>query len=127
MFLRTVLVAAVSAATVLLSGGIAHADHMMPRSPASQENAVREAKDYLSDQGFSRQGLIKQLEYDQFSEQDATSAVDSLNVDWNAEAVRAAKDYLRDQGFSHGGLVSQLEYDGFTSSQAEYGVTAAGV
>lgn len=127
MFFRTVLVAAVSATTLMLSSGIANADHMVPRSPASQENAVREAKDYLSDQGFSRQGLIKQLEYDHFSEEDATSAVDSLNVDWNAQAVKVAKDYLSDQGFSHDGLVNQLEYDGFSPSQAEYGVAAAGL
>jgi hypothetical protein len=68
---RTVLVAVVSATTLMLSGGIAHADsddagmiklgHMMPLSPASQENAVRKAKQYLNYTAFSHDGLINQL------------------------------------------------------------------
>jgi hypothetical protein len=58
----------------------------------------------------------------------ATAAVDSLNVDYNAEAVEAAESYLEFQPFSHAGLVDQLssEYgDQFTREQAEYGASAA--
>ena len=100
---------------------------VIPLSPMSQENAVRAANDYLRDQGFSREGLIEQLEHDEYSAEDATFAVDSITVDWNAQAAKVAKEYLRDQGFSHGELIEQLEHDGFTSSQAQYGVAAAGL
>ncbi|MDT5398250.1 MAG: hypothetical protein QOH27_6464 [Mycobacterium sp.] len=96
-------------------------------SPASQANAVRAAQDYLDMQGFSRSGLIKQLEYESYSEEDAEAAVDSVGADWNANAVKSAKDYIDMQGFSHAGLVKQLEYEGYTPSQAEYGVEGAGL
>ncbi|WP_019972497.1 Ltp family lipoprotein [Mycobacterium sp. 141] len=98
-----------------------------PASTVSQRNAVRTAKDYLDYTAFSREGLIKQLEFDDFSTADATFAVDHIAVDWNEQAAKAAKDYLDYSGFSRGGLIDQLEFDGFTSSQAAYGATAAGL
>ncbi|MGV0741036.1 Ltp family lipoprotein [Mycolicibacterium sp. XJ870] len=98
-----------------------------PASTVSQRNAVRAAEDYLDYTAFSRQGLIEQLEYDDFSTADATFAVDHITVDWNEQAAEAAKDYLDYSAFSRGGLIDQLEYDGFTSAQAAYGVTAAGL
>lgn len=52
-----------------------------PLSPMSQKNAVRKAEDYLDYTSFSRQGLINHLEYDDFSTEDATFAVDSVAVD----------------------------------------------
>jgi hypothetical protein len=119
--------------------GGAHADsddvgmiklgHMMPLSPVSQENAIRSAKEYLNLQGFSRQGLIRQLvSFDNYSTDDATAAVDSIPVNWNEQAARSAKEYLSLQGFSHSGLVNQLiQFDGYTPSQAEYGTTAVGL
>jgi hypothetical protein len=124
------LAAAVLLAISGIAAGGAHAatfEPALPLSPASQQNAVQKAKDYLDYTAFSRQGLIKQLEYDSFSEADATYAVDSITVDWNQQAAKKAKDYLGYTAFSHGGLVKQLEYDGFTSAQAEYGVSAAGL
>jgi hypothetical protein len=139
MLVRAIFAAAASAAALMLSSGIAHADiddarmvklgHMMPLSPAGQENAVRSAKQYLSIQGFSRNGLINQLvSFDQYSTEDATAAVDSIPVNWNEQAARSAKQYLSIQGFSHAGLVNQLiQFDQYTPSQAEYGTTAAGV
>jgi hypothetical protein len=96
-------------------------------SPASQDNAVRTAQDYLEMQGFSRSGLVKQLGFEGYSEDDSVAAVDSITVDWNAQAVKSAKDYLDREGFTHIGLVTQLEFEGFTPSQAEYGVEGAGL
>ncbi|WP_349816919.1 Ltp family lipoprotein [Mycobacterium antarcticum] len=93
----------------------------------SQQNAVRAAEDYLDYTAFSRQGLIEQLEFDEFSTEDATFAVDSITVDWNEQAAKAAKDYLDYTSFSHGGLIDQLEFAGFTPAQTEYGVAAAGL
>jgi hypothetical protein len=97
-----------------------------PLSPMSQQNAVRKAESYVDYTAFSRQGLIEQLEYDDFSTEDATFAVDSINVDWNEQAVKKAKSYLDYTAFSHSGLIDQLEYDGFTPAQAAYGAAGAG-
>lgn len=99
---------------------------------APQRNAVRTAKQYLSMQGFSRKGLIRQLSSDAgdgYNVADATAAVDSLNVDWNLEAEKSAKQYLSMQGFSCKGLIQQLSSsagEGYTSSQARHGATQAG-
>jgi hypothetical protein len=76
--------------------------------------------------------LIDQLSSaygDKYAVQDATIAVDSLNVDWNAEAVRSAKSYLKLTAFSCQGLIDQLDspYGGkFTVAQATYGAQQAG-
>lgn len=97
-----------------------------------QKNAVRSAKQYLSVQGFSRDGLVQQLSSDYgdgYKVTDATVAVDSLNIDWNKQAVRSAKQYLSIQGFSCKGLVEQLSSsygDKYTVSQATYGAQQAG-
>ncbi|MBB5160175.1 Ltp family lipoprotein [Mycobacterium sp. AZCC_0083] len=99
----------------------------LPLSPVSQQNAVRTAEDYLDVSAFSRQGLIDQLEYSDFSTEDATYAVDHITVNWNEQAAKAAKDYLDVSGFSRGGLIDQLVYSGFTAAQAEYGVAATGL
>lgn len=97
-----------------------------------QKNAVRSAKQYLSLQGFSRDGLVQQLSADVgdgYAVADATVAVDSLNIDWSKEAVKSAKQYLTMQGFSCQGLIEQLSSsagDKYTVSQATYGAQQAG-
>jgi len=65
-----------------------------------------------------------------FDVDDSTVAVDSLNVDWNAQAVKSAKSYLDFKGFSCQGLIDQLssEHGGkFTVAQATFGATQAGI
>jgi hypothetical protein len=101
----------------------------LPLSPISQQNAVRAAKDYLDYTAFSRQGLIRQLvTIDDYSAADATSAVDSLTVDWNEQAAKSAKDYLDYTAFSRSGLITQLtSIDGYTPAQAVYGVAQTGL
>ena len=97
-----------------------------------QQNAVRSAKLYLSVQGFSRSGLIRQLSSefgDGYSVSDATVAVDSLKINWDDQSVRSAQLYLSIQGFSCRGLIQQLSSsagDGYTESQARYGAQRAG-
>ena len=94
----------------------------------SQQSAVRSAESYLSFKAFSRQGLIDQLssEYgDQFPVEDATVAVDSLNVDWLEQAMESAQSYLEFSGFSRQGLIDQLSSEfgeQFTIEQATFGV-----
>jgi short-subunit dehydrogenase len=99
----------------------------------SQQNAVAAAKNYLSMQGFSRQGLIDQLSSsagDGYSVSDATVAVDSLQVNWDAEAVASAKSYLQMSSFSCQGLIQQLSSsagDQYTVAQAQYAATKVGL
>jgi hypothetical protein len=103
-----------------------------PTLTNQQQNAARSARQYLSFAAFSRQGLIDQLSSsagDQYAVQDATIAVDSLNVDWNAEAVQSAKEYLKISPFSCQGLIDQLDSSAgeqFTVAQATYGAQQAG-
>ena len=103
-----------------------------PGLTAAQRNAVRSAQSYLNMSGFSRRGLIDQLSSDygnKFSIGDATVAVDSLNIDWNAQAARSAAAYLKMSGFSCRGLIEQLSSehgDKYTVEQATYGATQAG-
>ncbi|WP_428977659.1 Ltp family lipoprotein [Pseudoxanthobacter soli] len=93
---------------------------------------MRSAKQYISMSGFSREGLIRQLSSDAgdgYDVSDATIAVDSLNIDWNAQAVRSAEQYLQMSGFSCRGLINQLSSsagDGYTKNQAIYGAKQAG-
>ncbi|QTG82056.1 Ltp family lipoprotein [Arthrobacter crystallopoietes] len=93
----------------------------------SQQNALRKAADYLDYTAFSRTGLIGQLEFEEFSTEDATWAVDRVTVDWNEQAANKAKDYLDYTSFSRGGLYDQLIFEGFTPEQAEYGVSQTGL
>lgn len=92
-----------------------------------QKNALRKAESYIDTMPFSRAGLIKQLEFNKFSTEDATWAVDHLTVDWKEQAVKKAKSYLESQAFSRDGLIKQLEFNGFTPEEAEHGVSAQGL
>ena len=86
------------------------------------KNALQKAKSYLQVMAFSRQGLIEQLEYENFSHSEAVYAVDNCGADWNQQAVERAKSYLDFMSFSRTRLIEQLEYDGFSYDQAVYAV-----
>jgi hypothetical protein len=98
-----------------------------PEMTPGQANALKKAESYLSFSAFSRAGLIKQLEFEGFSNADATYAIDTMNPDWNEQAVEKAKSYLETSSFSRSGLIQQLEYEGFTPAEAEHGVNATGL
>lgn len=91
-----------------------------------ERNAASKALVYLRTMPFSRDGLIKQLEYEGFSHQEAVYGVDQSGADWNEQAGKKAAQYLKTMSFSRSGLINQLEYEGFTPQQAEYGVRAVG-
>ena len=93
----------------------------------SQQNALKAAQSYLNYTAFSHDGLVAQLEYDQFSQADATYGADNSGADWSAEAAQKAKQYMSYSAFSRGSLIAQLEYDKFTQAQAEYGVSTVGL
>ncbi|MEY8257015.1 Ltp family lipoprotein [Erysipelotrichaceae bacterium 66-17] len=92
---------------------------------AGQRNARQSARNYISAMPFSRSGLIEQLEYEGYSTEDATYAVDKLNTDWNEQAYLSAVNYLDSMSFSESGLIEQLEYEGYTPEQAQYGASKA--
>jgi hypothetical protein len=91
-----------------------------------QKNARESAESYLDFSAFSRQGLIDQLEFEDYSTEDAEYAVDILNVDWKEQAAKSAESYLEFTSFSRNGLIDQLVFEGYTQEEAEYGVTAVG-
>lgn len=97
-----------------------------PNGTIGQINALKKAQSYLSHTAFSYSGLIKQLEYEKFSHDDAVYAVDNCGADWNQQAAKKAASYLSHTAFSKDSLIDQLEYEGFTYEQAVYGAQANG-
>ena len=93
----------------------------------SQKNAVVKAKSYLGYSAFSHDGLVVQLEYEQFSHADAVYGADNSGANWNEQAAKKAKSYMEYSAFSRGGLIDQLLYEKFTQGQAEYGADAVGL
>lgn len=135
---RALAVTGVAAAVFV--GGVASGNATPTRTNSSAsdssvpvQNAINSAKQYLQTQAFSKQGLIDQLASsfgDQYPVSVATAAVNSLNVNWNAEAVQAAKQYLRTESFSCQGLIQQLSSafgDKFTLAQAQYAAHKVGL
>lgn len=91
-----------------------------------EKNAARSAQSYINMMAFSRKGLIEQLEFEGYSKEASTNAVDSLNIDWKEQAYKSAKSYLDMMAMSKKELIEQLQFEGFTKEQAEYGAKSAG-
>lgn len=85
------------------------------------------AQSYIDYSAFSPSGLIDQLVYEGFNEQQATNAVNQLSVDWVQQAVLMAESYLEYSSFSRSGLIDQLIYEGFSEADASYAATQAGL
>ena len=94
-------------------------------STTGERMALSSAKNYLRTMGFSKKGLINQLEFEGYSTEEATYAVDNCGANWKEQAVRVAKNYLNTMSFSKQGLIEQLEFEGFTSEEASYGAEQA--
>lgn len=97
-----------------------------PSITIGEQNALSSAKDYLNVMPFSYSGLIDQLKYEGYSDDEAKYGADNCGADWNEQAAKAAQNYLEIMSFSRQGLIDQLEYEGYTPEQAEYGVSAVG-
>ncbi len=93
----------------------------------NQLNAKRKAASYLSIAPFSRVNLIKQLEFEGFSNADAMYGTDAQKADWKAQAAKAAKNYLNLTAFSRSGLIEQLLFEGYTTEEATFGVDSTGL
>lgn len=105
---------------------INHADYSAQPSQTdgagSSEDAISAAEDYLDLTAFSRDELIEQLVYEGYSEDVASAAVDSLDVDWSEQAVKSAQEFLDSGGMSYDGLIDMLKYSGFSSADAKAAV-----
>lgn len=99
----------------------------------SQENAIKEAQNYIDIMGLSKVGLMNQLTSDSgsgYNKEDAAFAIEHINVDWNAEAVESAQAYLDTMSFSRSALIEQLHSkagSGFTLKQATYATNKVGL
>ena len=98
----------------------------IPTVTTSQKNALNRAKRYLKTMPFSYTGLIEQLEYEQYSHDDAVYAADNCGADWNEQAAKKAKSYLNTMAFSRKGLIEQLQYEGYTYEQSVYATDNCG-
>lgn len=105
----------------------AEQDADQPSMTRAQQNAIGSAENYIDFSAFSRTGLIEQLEFEGYSTEDATFAVDSLDIDYNAQAAKSAENYLEFSSFSRSGLIEQLMFEGYTEEQATYGVDQTGL
>lgn len=104
-----------------------------PQYTPEQQQAVAGAEQYLQMGGFSRLGLIQQLDSSSgngFPESIAKFAVNHIKVNWDQQAAEAAKGYMQQGGFSYSSMVQQLDSpygNDFTYSQAVYGAKAVGL
>lgn len=92
-----------------------------------ESNALRSANDYLNYSAFSYEGLIRQLEFEGYTHEQATYGADNCGADWFQQAAKSAEEYLDYSAFSRDGLIRQLEYEGFTHEQAVYGAEQNGL
>ena len=113
------IVASLSSKTTL-DNNVKTNNDILSNASISQQNAYKAAISYLNHGNFSRKGLIEQLEFEKYSNEDATWAVDNCGADWNEQAILQGKNYLSHSSFSHDGLIEQLEFEGFTTEQAIY-------
>lgn len=89
-----------------------------------EKKIIEIAKGYLNgDIGFSRYSLIEQLKFNRFTDEQATQAIDSMDIDWKEQAIKKAKSYLQsrpedNENWSRNELIQQLKFEEFTNDQA---------
>ncbi len=96
-----------------------------PDIPIEYINALNEALFQLKYTAFSKQWLKEQLEYQKYSSEAATYAVEHCGADWNEQAVKKARSHLNDSYFTKKKLIEKLEYEGFTATEAKHGADVA--
>ena len=91
-----------------------------------ETNALRKAKQYIEMMAFSYKGLVEQLEFENFSHDEAVYGADHCGADWNEQAAKKAATYIDMMAFSRDGLIEQLIFEGFSEAEATYGVDQIG-
>ena len=90
----------------------------------NEQTALECAINYLDATPLSYSGLIKQLEFEQYSHSEAVYAADHCGADWNEQAARQARRYNRISSPSRDDLIDQLISTGFTEEQTVFGADA---
>lgn len=100
----------------------------IPENATDEQVAIiKNAINYVESGNFSRDGLIKQLEYEGYTNEEAQYGADNCGADWNEQAVKAAKNYMSQFDFSKEEMINQLvEGEYFTQEQAVYGAEHCG-
>lgn len=93
---------------------------------AGEKSALEAALNYLSFSSFSPNGLVEQLKYEGYTQNEAVYAVNKCGADWNEQALKKAESYLSVSAFSYRSLTEQLIYEGFHPVQANYAVENCG-
>ena len=99
---------------------------LISNASTDESNAAKKALQYLDVSAFSYTGLIEQLKYEGFTNQEAAFGANACGANWYAQAAIKAAAYLDISAFSRSGLIEQLEYEGFTHEQAVYGAEQNG-
>jgi hypothetical protein len=101
-------------------------DSAFANETTGERNVRGSAESYLRNMAFSKTGLVEQLVFEGFTEDEAEFGVAQSDADWNEQAAKSAKSYLENMSFSREGLIDQLEFEGFTTEEAESGVSQNG-
>lgn len=91
-----------------------------------EKNCLSDALNYLNLMGYSKSGLIKQLEFDEYSETEIEYALARCGADWNEEALQLAYGYTSAMSMSKTALQEQLIYEGFEESEINYALEQLG-
>lgn len=89
------------------------------------ERAAIAAKEFITFMPLSYSQLVKQLEKEGYTHDQAVYGADNCKADWKELAARTAAEYMCIAPFPRQYLIEQLEYEGFTHEQAVYGVERA--
>ena len=89
-------------------------------------NALSSAKNHVSTSRFSYGNLIKKLELELYTYEEAEYAAENCGVDWNEQACKEAKKNLSFNAFSYSALVEELKSEGYTAEQAAYAADHCG-
>ncbi|MGO4937363.1 Ltp family lipoprotein [Fundicoccus sp. Sow4_H7] len=85
-----------------------------------QAAALEQAKTYVAASDMSKRGLYRQLIYDFFSPEAAQYAVDTIEVDWQANAFAVIENYFANAtDFSVDLIESSLEFLDFTEEEIQ--------
>jgi hypothetical protein len=85
--MKTMLLTIVLAAFLAASVGFAQT--------IEQKDALRKAKSHLQHSGFSHAGLVKQLKYEKFNQEDAEYAADNVGADWKRASGQKSQKLFR--------------------------------
>lgn len=94
----------------------------VPPGTPSQQSAFQAAQVQLMEAAQGPAMLVRLLDMEGHSVEDATWAVERLPVDWNQQAVLLAQAHLAETPLSRPDIPVHLEMEGFTPEQVAYAV-----